>query len=623
MNFMYFTFLFFAFGALITFWKKTSYLMATCASVLAFITSIVGLNAPFSSGIYKIFDGFELSIGIDHTSAIFLLIASISWFAITLYSIDYGVNYSKKMPIFLNTAFLGMFMVLIAKDAITFIIGWEIATIFSYLLIMEHKHSFKEAFEFLAFGEVSTITLLIAFASLYFKNHSFSLVGVHGTWIFLLMATIAFMTKMGIFPLHTWLIGAHSKAPSNVSAFLSAPLTLMGVYGLTRALSISGRPEWWGIMAMVFGGTSAFWGALQAVAAKGLKILPAYSTVENDGTILATLGLSITAFAFHINVLGEFAMLTTLILTFSHVITKTLLFLAVGHAKEALNEESIDNVRGVWKAVGKIPAFSIVISALSFSVFPPLIGYVAEWMTLETLFQSYKIPSMTARITAAFIGILLALAMGMAAFSMVKLAGYTALGYDHGKRAKKIPHFNMNLAEIILVFVIAVAGFLSPLVVRFFGYKEFLSGLLGVPKPYLILSSHPIFGVVSPTFLAVVLGVLGVFPLIFYLAKGKKVKRVDAWNGGEVLREVEYFSAPAYSFTLEYILRKVYATKEVKEKNKRYVRVKDVVQDMYTGILVGARATSLALSRTLMNGHVYSYILYILAVFVLIFFMVR
>ena len=620
---MYFTFLFFVFGALITFWKKTSYLMATFASLFAFITSIVGLNAPFSSEMYKIFDGFELSVGIDHTSAIFLLIASISWFAIALYSIDYGVNYSKKMPIFLNAAFFGMFMVLTAKDAITFMIGWEIATIFSYLLIMEHKHSFKEAFEFLAFGEVSTISLIIAFASLYFKNHSLSFVGTHGTWLFLLMATIAFMTKMGIFPLHTWLIGAHSRAPSNVSAFLSAPLTLMGVYGLVRALSISGQPEWWGIMAMIFGGISAFWGALQAVAAKGLKILPAYSTIENDGTILATLGLSITAFAFHINVLGEFAMLTTLIVTFSHVITKTLLFLAVGHAKEALNEESIDDVRGVWKAVGKIPAFSMVISALSFSVFPPLIGYVAEWMTLETLFQSYKIPSMTARITAAFIGILLALAMGMAAFSMIKLAGYTALGYDHEKRAKKIPHFNMNLAEIILISVIAGAGFLSPLVVKLFGYKKFLFGLLGVPKPFLIVSSHPIFGVVSPTFLAIVACVLGIFPAIFYLLKKKRVRRVDAWNGAIALKEGEYFSAPAYSFTLEYILRKVYATKEIKNRNKRYVSVKDVIYNMYYGLNRAVKSISNVLSTTLMNGHIYSYVLYTMIVFIFVFFISR
>ncbi len=620
---IYFSFLFFALGALTTFSKRLSYSMATIASALAFVTALLGMHTTFASGTYLLLNGFSLSIGMDHTSAIFLLIASISWFAISLYSIDYGMNYSKKMPIFFNAALFGMFLVLIARDALTFIGGWEIATIFSYLLIMEHKHSFKEAFEFLAFGEISTVSLLVAFASLYLKNHSLAIIGAHGTWIFLLMATIAFMTKMGTYPLHTWLIGAHSRAPSNVSAFLSAPLTLMGVYGLVRALSIAGQPEWWGVAAMIFGGFSAFWGALQAAAAKGLKILPAYSTVENNGMILATLGLSVTAYSAHLAVLSSFAMITSLILLFAHNTTKSLLFMAVGHAKEALDEDTIDNVRGIWTSVGKIPAISILISGLSFSAFPPLIGFLGEWMTLEALFQSYKFPSMLDRLSAAFVGILIALAMGMAAFSMVKLTGYTALGYDHGKKARNISSFTMKLSEMLLSLTVLLAGLFSPYILKYFGYGTFLSGLFGVPKPFLIVSSHPVFGVVSPTFLAVVIGTLFLFPLIFYLAKSGKVKRVSAWNGGIALKEEEYFTAPAYSFTLEYIMRKVYSMKEIKHGNKRYVSVKDITTSFYNGLKHAVEIMAKSLSLTLMNGHVYSYVLYTMIMFVLLFFMVK
>lgn len=620
---MYFSFLFFALGALTTFSKRLSYSMATIASAFAFITAVLGMHTSFASGTYLLLKGFRLSIGVDHTSAIFLLIASISWFAISLYSIDYGMNYSKKMPIFYNTALFGTFIVLIARDALTFISGWELATIFSYLLIMEHKHSFKEAYEFLAFGEISTVSLLVAFASLYLKNHSLAIVGTHGTWIFLLMSTLAFMTKIGTYPLHTWLIGAHSRAPSNVSAFLSAPLTLMGVYGLVRALSITGQPEWWGVSAMIFGGFSAFWGALQAAAAKGLKILPAYSTVENNGMILATLGLSVTAYSANLAVLSSFAMITSLILLFAHNTTKSLLFMAVGHAKEALGEDTIDNVRGVWTAVGKIPAISILISGLSFSAFPPLIGFLGEWMTLEALFQSYKFPSMLDRLSSAFVGILIALAMGMAAFSMVKLTGYTALGYDHGKKARNISSFTMNFSEILLSFIVLLAGLFSPYMLKYFGYGTFLSGLFGVPKPFLIVSSHPIFGVVSPTFLAIVIGILFLFPLVFYLTKSNKVKRVSAWNGGITLKEEEYFTAPAYSFTLEYIMRKVYSMKEIKHGNRRYVSVKDITTSFYIGLKRAVTIVSKFLSLTLMNGHVYSYVLYTMIMFVLLFFIVK
>jgi len=623
MIYIYFSFIFFALGVLTTFYRKVSYIMATIGSAFPFLAAVAGMHTSFTSNVFVLFNGFNLSVGVDHTSAIFLLIASISWFTISLYSIDYGMNYSKKMPVFFNAALFGMFLVLIARDALTFISGWEIATVFSYLLIMEHKHSFKEAFEFLAFGEISTVSLLVAFASLYLENHSLAIVGSHGNWIFLLMATIAFMAKMGIYPLHTWLIGAHSRAPSNVSAFLSAPLTLMGVYGLVRVLSIAGQPEWWGVLAMIFGGFSAFWGALQAAAAKGLKILPAYSTVENNGMILATLGLSVVAYSANLAVLSSFAMITTLILLFAHNTTKSLLFMAVGHAKEALGEDTIDNVRGVWTAVGKIPAISILISGLSFSAFPPLIGFLGEWMTLEALFQSYKFPSILDRLSAVFAGILIALAMGLAAFSMVKLTGYTALGYDHGKKARTIPSFTMRLSEIILSLIVVLTGFFSPYMLKYFGYGTFLSGLFGVPKPFLIVSSHPVFGVVSPTFLTIVIGTLFLFPLAFYLQKLRKVKRVSAWNGGIALKEKEYFTAPAYSFTLEYIMRKVYSMKEIKVGNKRYVSVKDVTTLFYSGLKRATEIVAKFLSLTLMNGHIYSYVLYTMIMFILLFFLIK
>ncbi len=623
MIYVYFSFAFFILGAITTSFRKFSYTMATIASTFAFIAAVVGMNAPFHSGTYVLLKGVGLSVGVDHTSAIFLIMASISWFAISLYSIDYGMNYSKKMPIFFNGALFGIFLALTARDALTFVSGWEIATIFSYLLIMEHKNSFKEAFDFLAFGEISTVSLLVAFAALYLHNHSLILIGTHGTWIFLLMSTIAFTTKMGIYPLHTWLVGAHTRAPSNASAILSAPLTLMGVYGLVRALSVSGQPEWWGILAMLFGGFSAFWGALQAASAKGLKILPAYSTVENNGMILAALGLSVTAHSANLTVLSSFAMITSLILLFAHNTAKSLLFMAVGHAKEALGQETIDDVRGIWTAVGKIPAISILTSGLSFSAFPPLIGFLGEWMTLEALFQSYKFSSMLDRLSAAFAGILVALAMGLAAFSMAKLVGYSALGYDHGKKAKKIPSFTMNISEVFLSLTILLAGLFSPYLIGYFGYGDFLSGLFGVPKPFLIVSSHPVFGVVSPTFLAVVAGVIFLFPLAFYVSKSKKVKRVSAWNGGIPLKEGEYFSVPAYSFTLEFILRKVYSTKEIKKGKVRYVSVKDITTLLYDGIASTTKATSKALSITLMNGHIYSYILYAMIMFVMIFFVAR
>lgn len=622
MLFAYISLIIYFLGMLFSFKREISYTLSTVGSIFALIVGISGTFYPFTIGKIALLPQIYLSIGVNHTAGIFMTIAAISWIAISVYSIDYGKFYSKDMGLWLNLSIFGMMIILMAGDGFTFITGWEIMTVSSYLLILKHKGSFKEAFEFLAFGELSTVSLIVAFASLFLKNGNFSFTQNSGTVIFLIMSTFAFIVKMGIFPFHTWLIGAHAKAPSNVSALLSAPLTLMGVYGIFMSLSLMPNLhnfEWWGILAVAFGAMSAFWGALHAVAAKQLKTLPAYSTIENNGMILSAIGIALIARGDpNLTVMSEFALITAIFIAISHTLSKSLLFLSVGHAKEALDEDNIDNLRGVWSAVGKIPALGILISGLSFSAFPPLVGFVGEWMLLESFFQSYKFSDTLARLVTTFSGIFVALAIGMAAFSMVKLSGYTALGYDHGKKAKRMPSILMKISELFLVILVLGFGIFATFVLRYLGYSQFTSGLFGVPYPFLMISSVPIFGVVSPAFFAIVTSCLFLFPFAFYLAR-RKVRRVNSWNGGLPIEEGEYFSAPAYSAILEIVLKKIYITKERYSAEESHIEIVDVISVFYDALKSTILKTENVLSNTLMNGNINAYVAYIFVMFALIF----
>ncbi len=602
--------------------RKLSYTIAFLASLVSFVA---GFNAKLSGITYavkfQLLPSIYVGVNIDKLSGLFIMIASISWIAVSVFSIDFGTNYRKRMAIFLNLSILGMLLILSAYDGITFLAGWEIMTISSYFLITEHAGSYKEAFQFLAFSELSTIGLILAFVGLYSSDNSFVLVNVHSDSVtFLVFASLAFIVKMGIVPFHTWLKEAHSKAPSNASALLSAPVTLMGVYGLTRIISVTGYAHTWGVVAIILGSISAFWGAMEAAAASKLKVLPAYSTVENNGMILAALGLSSIAYSFsQTSTLYEFAFLSAIVLSLTHTIAKTLLFLSIGQAKEQLHEESIDNVRGIHKSVGKIPALGIIISGLSFSAFPTLLGYVAEWMLLESIFQSYQFQGVLDRIVSSTGGVLLSLAMGFASFSMIKLIGYSALGYNHGKKAKVMPTAFMKTAEIFLMILIVATSFFASYLFLGLGYSKFVIGALGVPKGWLLASAKPVFGVISPAFFVIVISALFLVPFIVYLKNRRKTKKVMSWNGGLSLQEEEYFTANAFSFIIEYILRFVYMTKEVVTNNRAYVSIKDVFELFYGKLVKMSEKYGYNISRFIMNGRVYFYVLYILVVFVLIF----
>lgn len=613
----------FLIGFAISFGKRAGYTVATFASVLVFIGGLTGLSKNFDIFSITVLKKIHLIGYVDHLTAIFLIFSSVSWFAISLFSIDYGYKHGKASGGFINLVFLGMLLLLISGDAVTLLFGWEIMTVFAFLMILSEKEvDFKDAFPFMAFGELSSVMLITGFAILYFKTGSTDFTFIKGGGkLFLIFTSIGFFIKMDVVPFHTWMRKVYDKAPTNVSAILSGPMTLMGVYGIVRIVQTSGIEfhEWY-ILLLAIGGISVFWGAVHAVATGGLRTLPAYSTVENNGLILSSIAFS---FLVKNSYLSSFAFAAALMVAFGHLLAKSLLFISIGHAKEAYGENRIDKVRGVWKGVGKIPASGIIVSGLSLSAFPPLIGYVGEWMILESIFQSFKFSDNFYRFFGTSVGILIALGIGLTGFAMAKLMGYTALGYHHEKQRKEFQDIFIRISEIFLIIFVVCSGIFAPVLLKMFGYSFMLGGALGVPEPFLIMSGNPIFGVIAPTFLTIVICVLFLLPLSVYFFTRKRVRKVNSFNGAIPLKEEEYFTAKAYSYILEHILEKIYRTKEIINNNIFSIKVTDILVFPYNFIRKAFVGAGFVLSRTLMNGKIYWYIIYILIIFLLCFLIVR
>jgi len=618
------TLLLFIIGALCSLKPKLSYLFGFAGSLCALCLAICGFNHSENILNYPLTSGMLLSIGIDHLSALFLLLLSVAGIMLALYSVDYSKLYPQRtLSIGFNISFAGMLIILLAQDGFTLLIGWETMTIFAFLMMLPSGRHFEHSYKFMAFGEISTVLLLLGFAVLYENAGTVAFSELSkGSVLFLVLVSLGFIIKMDIAPFHGWMRGIYGEIPDNTAAILSAPVTLMGVYGLERIIPAAPKNDPWNLIIIILGAFSAFWGGLQAVAANKVKLLPAYSTVENNGMILTAVGLyalSVKLQSDQMKYLSVFAQAASIILALSHTFAKTLMFMSVGHAKEAYQVQTIDQARGVWSGVGKIPAIGIVIAALSFSAFPPLIGYSGEWMLLETLFQSYRFPQGITQFLAAIAGVLTALAIGLIGFAMIKLIGYTALGFDHGRKSVPIPKKLMNFTQVILQFLLVAGGIGLPAIIMLIGYPQLLTGLLGIPAPFVLASGKPIFGVISPTFIAIIMFFLLAIPFFLFQSRKKKVRKVNSWNGGIPLKEEEYFSAQAYSQILEHILRNVYRTREVKSETHRRLEVEDILTAPMQFLTRIVQKIGEGEALVIMNGKISAYVTYILVLFVLTF----
>ncbi|EQD68910.1 NADH/Ubiquinone/plastoquinone (complex I), partial [mine drainage metagenome] len=155
------------------------------------------------------------------------------------------------------------------------------------------------AYTFLVLGEGSAVAWLVAWGALRVARGDWLLAGgpIPSEWagIVFVAGVVAATIKMGVIPFQIgeWLPLARGQAPPTVSALISAAVTVVGAYGLIRVVALLGPgPAWWGGLLLVVGSVSAIAGGLWASVSDHPQGLLAYSTIENNGLILAAVGIS-------------------------------------------------------------------------------------------------------------------------------------------------------------------------------------------------------------------------------------------------------------------------------------------------------------------------------------------
>ena len=433
-----------AIGAVAILTRHSRLIYAACLAVTLALaaTAILALASPPETAALPLgVPWLGVHLRFDALSAWFAMIVNAGAAAASLYAIGYGAQEPEPVRVlpFYATLLAGINLVLIADDAYSFLLAWEVMSLTCWAMVMARHRAEANAragYIYLLMAAFGAMSLLLGFALLggpaggfdfatMRANHPAPLVAA----AVLALALIGAGSKAGLAPLHVWLPLADPAAPSHVAALMSGVVTKVAVYGCIRiTFDLLGDPAWWwSLPVLIVGGLTAALGVLHALMERDLPRLLAYSTIENVGIIFLTLGL---ALAFRANVMpaaAALALTAGLFHAFNHMLSKSVLFFGAGAVQTATGTRNIELLGGLIHRM-PISSAAFLLAAMAISALPPLNGFASEWLAFQAIFISPALPQWGLKLLVPAVGTMLALSAALVAGCFVRAFGILYLG---------------------------------------------------------------------------------------------------------------------------------------------------------------------------------------------------
>lgn len=415
------------------------------ALVVSTVTPVLLGGAPITAELAWAYPVGTLRVRLDALGAFFL-----AWsLPMTLLGSIYAVGYLR--PYFdtqrnlglhyalLNLTSLSFVLVYTGDHALVFLLGWEIAALAAWLLVIWDYSNQKvrfAGFNYLVSTHIGLIFLVAAFMILYTHTASWEL-GSYGQWlqgnpgsdralVFVLLVT-SFGLKSAFFPFHSWLPRAHAAAPAHVSALMSGVIHKAGLYALVRFVLLIGRPdEWMGWFLIGFSALSAVIGALYTVGQRDLKRLLGYSSTENVGIAGIGLGIGCLGLAWGNTALVALGFAGGLLHVLNHAFFKCQLFYAAGAVYQATHTVDMERLGGLSRLM-PWTALCFLLGGVAISALPPLNGFTSEFVIYSGLFTGEPI-AVWAKVALAAGGAVLAFVGAVSALSITRAFGVVFLG---------------------------------------------------------------------------------------------------------------------------------------------------------------------------------------------------
>ena len=463
--------------------------IAVGGCVIAGILGLIPVLASlFTSAAFTLRTGWNVPFGafsleIDPLSAFFLLPV----FLLSPMAALYGQAYLKsqgghvKSWFFWNSLVASMAVLVAARNAVLFLMAWEIMSLCSFFLVVcEHRRaeSRQAGWTYLVSTHLGTACIVALFLLLGNSAHSFDfsefirsgIVSSPAAGLLFFLSVVGFGTKAGFVPFHVWLPEAHPAAPSHVSALMSGVMIKMGIYGLVRTLTFFNvYPFSWAAVLIAVGALSGILGVLFAIAQHDVKRLLAYHSVENIGIITLGLGIGVLGASLQLPFVAVIGFAGGMLHVLNHAVFKSLLFLGAGAVTVRAGTRDMDRLGGLLRRMPRT-GIAFFIGAAAIAGLPPLNGFVSE---LLIFFAGYDgIAQGGAPVVAATAAAVAALGLigGLAVACFTKVFGIVFLGEPRSPQAEQAHEADalMTGPMLVLAALCGVIALTSPLILRVF-----------------------------------------------------------------------------------------------------------------------------------------------------------
>jgi len=362
-------------------------------------------------------------------------------------------------------AILGMFVVASANDLLMLFVGFETASLSTYVLAAFTKRnarSMEGALKYFLIGAVSSAIMLFGISYIYGTTGTTYLPGIAdalsgmegitpGLMMGILFLVAGFGFKMALVPFHVWVPDTYEGAPTAVTVFLAAGSKKMGFIAAFRVFFVAlvALKVEWSILFAVLAVATMFIGNAAAIPQRSVKRMLAYSSIAQAGYI---------AMAFVI--LTQYAVAGGLFYVMGHTFMKMGAFLVVmvvaavvvNRAVSADKRYDVEQYAGLYRR-SPFLALSMTVFLLALAGIPPTVGFISKFVIFSAAIDAEM----------AWLAIIAIINSALSLYYYVRVIKYMYAVEPKGRVKKvKIPGTYVFVIAVALLFVFLIGIWPQP-----------------------------------------------------------------------------------------------------------------------------------------------------------------